>query len=248
MGNEINTEKSENRPYVSPDGKYFFFTSSVNGNRDIYWVDSQAIEDLRKENGMQAFNADEIRILDVLRSFQDGYSRRDTNYAEEWCEAIFYNDVEIIGTYSVHPDSREWFSGRDKAIDVFKLDWIHWGDFKADIEKANINIDKDLAWVSFEATITKSPDNSTARSFEQSAANILRYFSELSKKEDSVLYQDKLREVAYYTNLILYQYSLGDEFIWPLRITAVLQKKDGKWKIRQIHFSHPNRGFPNVRY
>jgi Tol biopolymer transport system component len=50
MGKEINTEKSENRPYVSPDGKYFFYTSSKRGNRDIYWVDAKIIEDLRPKN------------------------------------------------------------------------------------------------------------------------------------------------------------------------------------------------------
>ncbi len=47
MGKKINSEKSENRPYVSPDGKYFFYTSSKRGNRDIYWVDAKIIEELK---------------------------------------------------------------------------------------------------------------------------------------------------------------------------------------------------------
>ena len=47
MGNEINTEKSENRPYVTPDGKYLFYSSTIKGNRDIYWVDGKIIEELR---------------------------------------------------------------------------------------------------------------------------------------------------------------------------------------------------------
>jgi hypothetical protein len=47
MGNEINTEKSENRPYVSPDSKYFFYTSTIRGNRDIYWVDAKIIEEFK---------------------------------------------------------------------------------------------------------------------------------------------------------------------------------------------------------
>ena len=47
MGNQINTDKSENRPYVSPDGKYFFYTSTTRGNRDIYWVDARVIQILR---------------------------------------------------------------------------------------------------------------------------------------------------------------------------------------------------------
>ena len=44
MGSEINSTKSENRPYVSPDGKYFFYTSTKRGNRDIYWVDTKIFE------------------------------------------------------------------------------------------------------------------------------------------------------------------------------------------------------------
>jgi Tol biopolymer transport system component len=49
MGEEINSEKSENRPYVSPDGKYFFYTSTRCGNRDIYWVSSKIITLLKRE-------------------------------------------------------------------------------------------------------------------------------------------------------------------------------------------------------
>jgi Tol biopolymer transport system component len=47
MGNEINSEKSENRPYVSPDGNYFFYTSTKRGHRDIYWVDANILNDFR---------------------------------------------------------------------------------------------------------------------------------------------------------------------------------------------------------
>ena len=45
MGDEINSDKSENRPYVSPDGKYLFYTSTTTGNREIYWVDAKIIQD-----------------------------------------------------------------------------------------------------------------------------------------------------------------------------------------------------------
>lgn len=47
MGAEINSDKSENRPYVSPDGRYLFYASTKRGNRDIYWVDAKIIEALR---------------------------------------------------------------------------------------------------------------------------------------------------------------------------------------------------------
>ncbi len=43
FGEKINSIFSENRPYVSPDGKYLFFTRNVNNNRNIYWVDAGII-------------------------------------------------------------------------------------------------------------------------------------------------------------------------------------------------------------
>lgn len=47
MGTEINSVESENRPYVSPDGKYFFYASKKRGARDIYWVDAAIIDQLK---------------------------------------------------------------------------------------------------------------------------------------------------------------------------------------------------------
>ena len=75
MGDKINTKGAqEYSPYVSPDGKYFFFMSTrlpadneadkkdysvesltrihnspENGNSDIYWIDAGIIEELRPE-------------------------------------------------------------------------------------------------------------------------------------------------------------------------------------------------------
>lgn len=188
-----------------------------------------------------------VEIQDVLKVFQRGYAERDTSKALAWCDQIFYDNVEIIGTYSVHPNSREWFSGKHKAVGVIAHDWIAWGDLNAKVDDANINIDDTVAWVSFEATVTKTPRNSRGRTAEQSASNILKHIAKLSEEESDRSYRLKLMEAAYYTNLALYQYEQGDEFVWPIRISGVLQKKNGTWKFRQMHFSHPNRGFPNVR-
>ncbi|MBN2134485.1 MAG: PD40 domain-containing protein [Acidobacteria bacterium] len=47
MGDQINSEGSENRPYVTPDGKYLFYTSQWDNHRDIYWVSAEIIDDLR---------------------------------------------------------------------------------------------------------------------------------------------------------------------------------------------------------
>ncbi len=49
MGEKINSSGWDNRPYVTPDGKYFFYTSTKRGNRDIYWVDAKIIETFKPE-------------------------------------------------------------------------------------------------------------------------------------------------------------------------------------------------------
>lgn len=44
MGNTINTENYEFCPFVTKDGKYFFYS----GNKDIYWVDAEIINELKQ--------------------------------------------------------------------------------------------------------------------------------------------------------------------------------------------------------
>lgn len=44
MGNKINTKGHELCPFVSADGKYFFYTS----NQDIYWVSTEIFKELKK--------------------------------------------------------------------------------------------------------------------------------------------------------------------------------------------------------
>lgn len=48
MGEKINSASSEYAPILSPDGKFFFFTSNKTGNWDIYWMDSRIIKELKK--------------------------------------------------------------------------------------------------------------------------------------------------------------------------------------------------------
>jgi hypothetical protein len=46
MGEKINTKAHELCPFVTNDGKYFFYTS----NKDIYWVDAGIIESFRNSS------------------------------------------------------------------------------------------------------------------------------------------------------------------------------------------------------
>jgi hypothetical protein len=47
MGPKINSAEQDYCPMLSPDGKYFFFTSLRTGNGDVYWVDAKIIEAMK---------------------------------------------------------------------------------------------------------------------------------------------------------------------------------------------------------
>ena len=52
LGKDVNSSGFEARPYVTPDGKYLFFTSNraeSEGGEGIYWVDAEAIDQFRPE-------------------------------------------------------------------------------------------------------------------------------------------------------------------------------------------------------
>jgi len=49
MGETINSEKYDYCPILSPDEKYFFFSSYRTGNGDVYWVDAKIIDKLKNQ-------------------------------------------------------------------------------------------------------------------------------------------------------------------------------------------------------
>lgn len=53
MGESVNSPEYEFRPYVTPDGKYLFFTSNRakdQGQGNIYWVDTEVIKSLKPDD------------------------------------------------------------------------------------------------------------------------------------------------------------------------------------------------------
>jgi hypothetical protein len=47
IGAPVNTGSMETAPYISPDGKYLFYSSHATGEGDVYWVSALVIEELR---------------------------------------------------------------------------------------------------------------------------------------------------------------------------------------------------------
>jgi hypothetical protein len=57
----------------------------------------------------------------------------------------------------------------------------------------------------------------------------------------------KLYTAIWDAGMVLKHSELGDTFVWPIRISMVLIKQEGKWKMTQTHYSYPMAGYPPIR-
>ena len=188
---------------------------------------------------IQSDNQSRNEIIEFLHDFQAGYSSRDVSRINEWVDDLMTEDVYIMGTNAVYPNTGEWQVGRDKAIELFSNDWKRWGVLEADIEHADIRIlNKNVALIAMAATVTKSIKNGFGRSNEENMERCLQRLAALEKNEIKST-ELKLFTAIWDAGMVLKHTELGDTFIWPIRISMVLIKDEGKWKMTQTHYSYP---------
>ena len=88
---------------------------------------------------------DSIRqeIVDQLKRFQDGYSKRDTKNIDSFMESLYSREnILILGTMP-----GEIYSGHHNAARLVSTDWESWGDCKFEIDSANISSSGNTAWI-----------------------------------------------------------------------------------------------------
>jgi hypothetical protein len=73
MGDQINTDKMERFPTVSPDGKYLFFMRHTPG-QDFFWVSTDIIKTLQKKTNHLS-SAQEQQISDTLKKIAIDFLR-----------------------------------------------------------------------------------------------------------------------------------------------------------------------------
>lgn len=186
-------------------------------------------------------------IIKFLNKFQEGYSNRDLSKVREWAESLMTKDVYIIGTNAVYPNTDEWQVGIDKATELFSNDWKRWGVLEADLRNADIRILNDnVALIAMKATVTKSIENGFGRSNEQNMERSLKRLADLEKNTAKST-RLKLFTAIWDAGMVLKNTELGETLIWPIRISMVLIKEKGKWKMNQTHYSYPMSGYPPIR-
>jgi hypothetical protein len=185
-----------------------------------------------------------LDVSAILNKFQAGYDKRDVSEVDEYVRDLFdEDDVLIIGTRAFSAEDKEWCEGIEAVKKIVEWDWKYWGDLKMEIEKARIRINGNTAWV---AMVGTSESRQTKEAGYEKGMKAIRDWQNQKK------YQENPREfllwLSYYTSRMLWDFEQtgGEEFVYPIRITAVLSNKKGKWLFNQMEFSYPT-GYHRTR-
>jgi len=180
------------------------------------------------------------QVRAVLQRFQDGYTRRDVSQVDEFMR-LFAEDAEVIGTNGLRPGVGEWYLDRAGARELVEGDWLSWGDLRLDVAGAHIQARGDVAWLAASATVT-----TTIRA-EESYEGYLQRIKSLIDDQVGLSAEEKLLDILRGGTNTLYELRRGEQFVWPLRFTAVLVRQAGDWRFQQMQFSFSTTRFPDER-
>jgi hypothetical protein len=83
-------------------------------------------------------------VLQSLREFQGGYSRRDPAQLSDFMQKLFPQDADtrVIGT-----EVNEWKNGYQSVARLVLTDWQSWGDLHLAVDDAVVDSSSDVAWL-----------------------------------------------------------------------------------------------------
>lgn len=205
-----------------------------------------AIFPLNAEN--KKVTKSEQEILEVLKKFQAGYTARDVSKVAEFCEELFdKQDSIILGTSGFGRGYGEWYDGLEEVKKIIENDWRNWDDVKLKLTASGIRIEGNTAWVVILGTAESRKVKRDE--YEKVLGSIYRTIEANKADKSEGMPLEVLLWVNYFSAKMLNEFvPWGDEYIYPLRITAVLVKKSGKWMFRLMDFTFPVRGgFPDFK-
>ncbi|TWH80381.1 nuclear transport factor 2 family protein [Sedimentibacter saalensis] len=193
---------------------------------------------MKNENTLQKTVDEKSEIIKILRKFQNGYTGKDIEKVDAFVEELFKDDACVLGT-----GTGELFLGLEQVKSLIIGDWKYWGDIKIDLENVYINNENTVAWVATTGNVKYTFEN-TQEKYE-SYLNFIKNKIEESeiKPKQKITFINWVLALAYHQRL-----EKKREYLWPLRLSGVLLKDDGKWKFANIHFSIPKANFPDERF
>jgi len=184
--------------------------------------------------------ADVEQVRSVLQRFQDGYTQHDAAALDEFMRLFADEALEVIGTNGVQPGVDEWYLDKAGTRGLVKGDWEGWGDVQLDVEGAHIQLRGEVAWLATSATV------SMTIGAEENYRGYLQRIKDLIDQDGSSA-EMKLLDILRGGSSTLYELRRGEQFVWPLRFTAVLLRQADGWRFQQMQFSFPTTRFPDER-
>lgn len=182
---------------------------------------------------------DQVRL--TLQRFQEGYTRCDVTRLDEFMQ-LFADDagMEVIGTNGIRPGVDEWYMDKAGVRELVRGDWEYWGDLRLDVDGAHIQVQGDVAWLAAPGTVSM-----TIRA-EENFQNHLQRIKDLIDQAGPTA-EEKLLDILRDGANTVYELRRGEQFVWPLRFTAILVRQGGEWRFQQMQFSFPTTRFPDER-
>ena len=176
---------------------------------------------------LSAYSQANDQIKAVFKTFQEGYSKRDTTLVNNFINELFDKDIQIIGT-----GEDEWLEGIESAKNLIRNDWAYWLSVKID---TSINLttsgNTTFFMVRCIASIT-FPNKDVAYDF---AFGKLQQLVNGEKTN-----HNKLLTYSSQASDLIQQIESGSlEIKYSLRLSGGLVKTKNKWLFRQLVFSFP---------
>lgn len=189
----------------------------------------------------KAAKDDAAQVREVLRTLQGAYAKKSEKEFDQVIRSLLPSDgrVCVISTSGIMAGDERWAREMEAARKLIESDWRSWGDVYWHVDRAAIQVEGEIAWLDCNAFVEKLLPK------EEAISNHLRYIKKLV--DGPMSDEEKVAEVARGASNVLTEFMRGERFVWPMRFTAVMQKLDGKWLFRQMHFSFPTTRFPDER-
>ncbi len=171
-------------------------------------------------------------ILEVFKTFQEGYKKRNLDNINEFMNIFSEaDDSQMIGIGATEPGEYEWFTGKNEIREIIISDWKFWGNVNLNMDSLRLTAKSNTAWFSICAQIEQIKQKEEALDF---FADKMKAFLE----NKSLSAHDRMFEAAHYGIRRVREENLGAGHMWKAVITGVLVKEN-TWKFHTLHWSMP---------
>ena len=178
-------------------------------------------------------------IKQVLHKFNEGYVQRDVEKLDDYMSELFVDspDTMILGT-----SNGEMCLGSEAAKKLVKMDWLHWGDFRVNVDSALYQESGEAVWFAAQATLEM-----VFKYSEESLERQVGFFREdLQAASEHPL--QGLTHINWLLRHVLAAREGGDKpSVYPMRLTGAVVRDGEAWKFSYMQFSVPCSTYPDER-